>query len=303
MELRRRREIVVCAMLAGASCAGPDLRVTDQLVQWTDAQKRVVTRVENVGDANAGPFLVYVDGEEDPVSPNHRPQVRHAIAGLAVGDWVKLASDFAPLAHPDNLELASVHHVHTIVDPKGMVREVNEENNEWVSPTGPCDTVLSNLGLRGGSYFGGQTGTNPVQYQIVAQTFVMPQDGRLCGIELSLGRYDATESAVATLMLFEGDTLLATATKSGADVPLLGAILPSALDPLVAGIGHFDLSGANVVVYAGHSYRFELSYLQPGMFSVGIGPADYPDGTLLSGPPGGPLQTLAPDLAFKISIR
>jgi hypothetical protein len=218
-----------------AACVGPDLVVTEHAVNWTASQKSATTRVANVGNDPAGPFLVYVNGEEDPESANHRPQVRHPVPGLAVNAAVELVSDFLPLSHADNHLLANVRSVRVIVDPKSSVAEFDETNNERTVGVGPCTAVQSCLSTSGHLYVGGATTSSTAQK--VGQTFLAPQDGLLCGIELTLGRYNATTFDELTLRLFDGDTLLATATKSGATIPLTWATVLPPLDPVLTGVG------------------------------------------------------------------
>lgn len=106
-----------------------DLKVTSLEVDWDAVDKKAEARIENVGYKDAGMFMVYFNAEEDPVSPNHRPQVSHTVDGLAKGDHIDLEADFAPLAHPDNANLANVYKIVVIADPKDMVDELKEDNN------------------------------------------------------------------------------------------------------------------------------------------------------------------------------
>ncbi|VAX32735.1 hypothetical protein MNBD_NITROSPIRAE02-1490, partial [hydrothermal vent metagenome] len=96
--------------------------------------------IANIGNKDAGTFMVYFNGDEDPESPNHRPQVRYNIPGLAKGAAITLDADFAPLAHPDNNYLRNVYKITVLVDPKGMVKESNENNNvkEFMLPRKAC---------------------------------------------------------------------------------------------------------------------------------------------------------------------
>lgn len=133
---------LVAAVATSCKCC-PDLVVTQHIVTWDTTNKSAHTRIENVGNAAAGPFMVYVDGEETPESANHRPQVRHSRDFLAPGDSFELHSDFLPLAHPDNQQLSNVHHLRVIVDPKSMVKECKEDNNERTAAVGPGSNPVS----------------------------------------------------------------------------------------------------------------------------------------------------------------
>gem|GEM_PF-3562754 len=118
--------LVLAAVLAG--CA-PDLVVKNLDVMWNATDKKATAEIANVGNKDAGNFMVYFNGDENPVSPNHRPQLRYSVPGLAKGASVVLNADFAPLAHPDNDYLGNVYKITVLVDPKGMVKESNENNN------------------------------------------------------------------------------------------------------------------------------------------------------------------------------
>jgi hypothetical protein len=111
----------------------PDLTVKNLDVTW-DGEKRAKATISNIGTKDAGNFMVYFNGEEDPVSPNRRPQVSHNVPALAKGDSIVLEADFAPLAHPDNNNLGNVKKILVIADPKDTVEELNENNNEAEMP-------------------------------------------------------------------------------------------------------------------------------------------------------------------------
>ncbi|SIO55773.1 CARDB protein [Rhodovulum sp. ES.010] len=113
------------AVLAGCT----DLVVREVDVTWNAAEKQATAEVANQGTRAAGPFLVYFDADEDPISPNHRPQLRFSVPGLDGGETVILSGDFAPLAHPDNGYLGNVYRITVTADPKNTVEESNEGNN------------------------------------------------------------------------------------------------------------------------------------------------------------------------------
>jgi len=122
--------IITCVCVFGLCACKADLIVSDVAVTWNDATQQVNAEIKNIGNANAGAFMVYFDGEESPVSPNHRPQVRLQVNGLAKGGSVTLTADFSPLAHPDNRNLANVYQIHVAADAKNAVPESNETNND-----------------------------------------------------------------------------------------------------------------------------------------------------------------------------
>jgi hypothetical protein len=119
----------------------PDLVVKNLNVTWDAANKKAKAEIANIGNKDAGSFMVYFNGVEDPVSPNHRPQVRNNIPTLAKGNSIILEADFAPLAHPDNNNLGNVYKILVLVDPKNTVEESNENNNEKEVPIPATDCV------------------------------------------------------------------------------------------------------------------------------------------------------------------
>lgn len=128
--------LFILSLLFFAGCKA-DLTVTKLEVNWdaTDATiKHANARIQNIGFKDAGMFMVYFNAEENPVSPNRRPQVSHQVDGLAKGDYVDLEANFALLAHPDNANLANVYKIVVIADPKDMVEELNENNNSKEMP-------------------------------------------------------------------------------------------------------------------------------------------------------------------------
>jgi hypothetical protein len=112
----------------------PDLTVESLDITWDETEKSAMAEISNIGNADAGKFLVYFNPEEDPVSSNHRPQVSVPVPSLAKGVTITINADFEPLAHPDNDSLANVFKVVVIADPKNMVEESNEANNEMEQP-------------------------------------------------------------------------------------------------------------------------------------------------------------------------
>ena len=138
MNRRKFAVIVMLLMSISAACTpsfvGKDLKadliVTDLSVAWDDMSKEATAEIANVGNKDAGEFMVYFNGEENPISPNRRPQVREKVSGLSKGNSIILKADFAPLAHPDNNNLENVYEILVLADPKNMVEESDENNNE-----------------------------------------------------------------------------------------------------------------------------------------------------------------------------
>ncbi len=119
--------VVVAALGMGCVTSRPDLMVAQVTLDWST--KTVAADVANIGNEDAKEFLVYFNGDENPESSNHRPQVSKHVAGLNAGETIHLKADFAPLAHSDNALLARVYMITVLVDPKGMVEEHFEDNN------------------------------------------------------------------------------------------------------------------------------------------------------------------------------
>jgi subtilase family serine protease len=124
---------ILIPLLAFMGCK-PDLTVRDLNVTWDDANKKASAEIANIGNDDAGQFMVYFNADESPVSPNRLPQVRFNMPGLAKGASTTLVADFAPLAHPDNSYLGNVFKIRVLVDPKSTVDESNENNNTIEAP-------------------------------------------------------------------------------------------------------------------------------------------------------------------------
>jgi len=102
-------------------------------VRWDMNSKLVNVTVVNLGTLHAGPFKVYVNADENPVSPSNQLQIIHNINGLDPGASFNLqVSDFAMLATDENNALGNVAGITVIIDPKGAVAEcdsVARKNN------------------------------------------------------------------------------------------------------------------------------------------------------------------------------
>jgi subtilase family serine protease len=110
----------------------PDLAVEN--VSWDGPTKTATASVKNIGKGDAGNFMVYFNGDENPVSQDYRPQVSHSVPGLTKGQSITLTAPFGPLARPENHNLRNVYQITVIADPKDMVKESNEGNNSKSIP-------------------------------------------------------------------------------------------------------------------------------------------------------------------------
>lgn len=102
-------------------------------VTWDQNKKLVNVMITNRGTIHAGPFMVYVYADENPVTSN-RAQIPHHINGLDPGASFNLeVSDFSPLASADNNDLNNVIAITVQIDPKGALAEcdsIGKKNNE-----------------------------------------------------------------------------------------------------------------------------------------------------------------------------
>jgi hypothetical protein len=119
-------------LLAGLAigCLKPDLVVEGVQVKWDAVDKRVAAQIRNLGGGTADDVDVYFTLSECPASSNYRPQTTHTIPSLGPGETATLESDFAPLARAENANLANVRAVVVSADPKNLIDEGREDNNE-----------------------------------------------------------------------------------------------------------------------------------------------------------------------------
>ena len=283
--------LVLILSVAFIGCT-PDLVVKNLDVNWGVSNKKAKVEIVNIGNKDAGKFLVYFNGDENPESPNRRPQVSRNVPGLAQGASVVLEADFAPLAHPDNNNLGNVYMITVIADPKHQVKESNENNNEeeflLQAP------VVDQLNLvSSGNLVVDNT-------QSVGQTFTVSQPGQLIGIEVAAVRCLATETDVLTLEVGQGSVSFGTVSITGAG--LLGpgqcGVVPAALNLTVNGSGYFDLVSLNQTVVAGQTFFFKLTNSSSRDFRIGISSDLYAGGTATVNTSPSNLK----DLAFKIIV-
>ncbi|HBG27181.1 MAG: hypothetical protein A2Y10_07400 [Planctomycetes bacterium GWF2_41_51] len=119
---------IVFPALYIAGCS-PDLKIEKFDIDWDEHNKKVNARIENTGGEGTGPFLVHFAAEEEPVSPTHSPLIVKEVKGLGKKEYVNLTADFAPLARPENVNLANVKKILIVVDPTGLIKESDEKNN------------------------------------------------------------------------------------------------------------------------------------------------------------------------------
>jgi len=133
-EMKMVLRICLIVLCAGFICGCADLKVTQLSAVWNQNNKVARATISNIGNDNAGPFLVYFDGVERPISKLNRPQIVQEVDGLMEGEQIEIEADFAPLAHPNNNNLANVIRILVTADAKDMVKESNENNNTRAVP-------------------------------------------------------------------------------------------------------------------------------------------------------------------------
>ncbi|OQA03434.1 MAG: hypothetical protein BWY69_00463 [Planctomycetes bacterium ADurb.Bin401] len=105
------------------------MKITEFDVDWDEDNKKANAQIKNTGGKGTGSFLVYFAAEEDPVSPSHSPLIVKEVKGLGKDEYINLSADFAPLARPENVNLANVQKILIVVDPTGLIKESDEKNN------------------------------------------------------------------------------------------------------------------------------------------------------------------------------
>lgn len=140
MKSRLRNTIALAALttlLATGCTEKPDLIVDHIVTQsWTNDQKMTNVALKNIGAARANDIRVYINLEEDPVSPNHRPQFVRVIEFLEPGQQVSYSVFWnhpdSGLQHEDNSFLGNATAVLVEIDPKDEIDEINELNNRSI---------------------------------------------------------------------------------------------------------------------------------------------------------------------------
>ncbi len=118
-------------LLLIAGCR-PDLVV--EKISSDSAAGTVTATINNIGNADAGGFLVYFNAEEDPGSESYFPRVSRSVPGLAKGQSLTLPpAQFGPLTGPDN-NARRIYQVTVVIDPENTVKESKEWNNDKSIP-------------------------------------------------------------------------------------------------------------------------------------------------------------------------
>lgn len=124
-----------CKSKCVGTCCLPDLTVT--AAEFDPVARTVSVTVKNIGSANAGEFLVYIEINQlaAPDSAKPESQASRSVAGLARGS--EISFDDIPLSafnERPSIDLSTLMHgeldVHA--DAKSMVEECDESNNDTV---------------------------------------------------------------------------------------------------------------------------------------------------------------------------
>lgn len=266
--------LVASVALTACVTAPPNLIARGMNVTW-DANRHTVesfvTNERRTGGAPAaaGAFMVYIDPDENPVSPNHRPQDRNNVDGLAASATTTSTSDFSPLAHAQNAHLANVRSITLRADPKTMVAESDETDNVLTTPLpaavgatiihGPSLVPLGMLDLGAGRFVG--------------QKFTAPATATLLGIEITAVRCSPPSSVPLRLEIKHAGTLIGTASIAPDGFQASCVAYPPSISGTAPGVGYFDLSPAPVAIASGESYTFDLyNDMSSGSFRVGMTP-------------------------------
>ena len=283
--------VVVAASIVG--CAQTNLVARGLGVEWHGNVRTARAYVVNDGDAASGPFLVYFDADENPVSSNYRPQVTREVPGLAAHERIVLDADFAPLGRAENAQLANVRAITLRVDPKEAVSESKEDDNALVSnlPVTPVQVLFAPI-LRTQGWI-----VNDVHNPLV-QTLRSPVSGHLTGVQFTAFRCGLASGEQLTATLRDGSTVLGTVTLPIAAFANDCATYPPVIPAGVTGPAFISFQAAPIAVAAGHDYQLEFLMPATGMLHIGMAHDAYDDGTLtIFGEPVG-----SNDLALRVMI-
>jgi len=214
IELGRLIAAAGLALSTLAGCAGPSATAEPNLVAngidviWDDTTRAVTGYISNRGQTAAGPFLVYFNATESPESQRDRPQVRKEVAGLAPGERIRFAADFAPLATTRNFHLDHVTAIELLVNPKAQIAEENTADNALLTALPPA--VAGAVEIQGRPLR--PTGDVAATTEIPGQTLIPPELMLLVAVEITAVRPFFMETGKLTLTVRRGQELLATAT-------------------------------------------------------------------------------------------
>lgn len=276
---RPRAATLVLALgtLSGCATPKPNLIARGVSVKWVGGLHYAEVYVANghahqVGGSDAGPFLVYVDGDETPISQNYRPQKAKELVGLAWQDTDLFWADFNGVSRQENLHLANVKSLTVHIDPKIQVDESREDDNTLTTPLPEsvgANYVFGYLLVPQGHYTLGP-GYRAGQNILIGQ-------GQVIGIEVALRRCGLTQDVPIEMSIRSGTTLLATASVPSLGLPLNCTGEPASLSGPLPGAAFFDFRANPISVAPGSELLLEITNsatagdLQLGITSDSIG--------------------------------
>ncbi|MBI5433947.1 MAG: hypothetical protein HZA52_14040 [Planctomycetes bacterium] len=268
---------IVLVVLSSCGTTTPNLVARGVSVKWQGGLHYAEVYVVNghahqFGGSDAGPFRVYVDGDETPISQNYRPQKAKELAGLAWQDADIFWADFSGVSRQENLHLANVKSLTVHVDPKDEVDESHEDDNTLTTPLPEsvgANYVFGYLLVPRGHYIlepGYRAGQN-----------ILIGNGQVIGIEVALRRCGLTQDVPIEMSIRSGTTLLATASVPSLGLPLDCSGVPASLSGPLPGAAFFDFRSNPISVAPGSELLLEITNsatagdLQLGITSDSIG--------------------------------
>lgn len=281
----------IASLLALVGCAGPNLVARGIDVLWTNTDHTVNAYIANIGPVASGPFWVYFDADEQPVSSRDRPQLGVLIDSLAANSVMTVDGDFSPLASFHNASLSRVKSITLHVDAKRQAGDRDYQNNDLT-------TVLPSAVAGGARIFGPvlrPEGTLSINQptSVVAQTFKPPANGQLVRLEITASRCTNPPTDLA-LTLRQGTTVLANASLPSSAFPANCTVIPAVITGTEVGPLFFDFSAAPISVTAFTEFTFEFTSIG-SRYQLGQAGNTTNQGTAVAD--GVPLPNL--DVAFK----
>ncbi|MBV6457093.1 MAG: hypothetical protein HONBIEJF_00200 [Fimbriimonadaceae bacterium] len=280
----------IVAIAVTAQPSPPNLICRGLDVHWVADKKIVLAYVSNPTPIATGPFMVFFTGEENPVSPMDRPQVRVNVPSLAPHTVKKIKANFTNLGTSQNAFLGNVTGMIVRVDAKNQVAETNETDNKLATP---LPSILGAKSIFGaGLQCNGFVALDPNQNPL-GQTFKPTQTMVMRGIEFSFHRETLSTTPTLLCRVYKGNALLRERTMNIAEFPpALGNPLP--ISSLQVGVAFVDLSNAPISLTAGTTYKFEFKCFGSDAIRAGL-VNDSVQGNLIA-----PQPLVTADLAFKI---
>lgn len=281
---------LIVAIAAFSQPAPTNLVARGLDVRWVANKKIVTAYVSNPTNVAAGPFMVYFDADENPVSPMNRPQVRVLMPGLAPKTVKKIKANFSNLGTAQNANLANVTGITVRVDPKKQVAEQKETDNVLVTPLPSLLAAKSIFGA--GLQCTGFVMLDPNQRPFV-QTFKPTVTMAVVGMEFSLQRETLSTTPGLVCRVMKGNTLLGERTLNIAEFPPSTLIHPP-ISGTQIGPALLDFSSDPIMLTAGTTYRIEFKCVSSDAVRVGL-VTDSVQGNVVN-----PIPLTTADLAFKI---